>query len=308
LAAVTDAVHAAGGAIFVQLMHTGRASHQANLPPGARVVAPSAVRLASDIWVDPDGNRPASEPIAMTEADIDHALTSYADASALAIEAGFDGVELHAANGYLIDQFLNTASNQRTDAWGGSIANRIRFAVEAARRSAARIGGDRVGIRVSPYGVFNGMTTDPEHEALYGALASELSGLGLAYVHVVDHSAMGAPPVTDAVKATLRANFAGTVILSGGYDRARAEADLASRQGRAGRVRPPVPGQPRPGRQARDQRGADRPGLRDLLHARRARLHRLPDRRGRGLAGTDSARPLPPFAGHAPRRARSHRA
>jgi N-ethylmaleimide reductase len=228
---VTDAVHAAGGAIFVQLMHTGRASHQANLPPGARVVAPSAVRLASDIWVDPDGNRPASEPIAMTEADIDHALTSYADASALAIEAGFDGVELHAANGYLIDQFLNTASNQRTDAWGGSIANRIRFAVEAARRSAARIGGDRVGIRVSPYGVFNGMTTDPEHEALYGALASELSGLGLAYVHIVDHSAMGAPPVTDAVKATLRANFAGTVILSGGYDRARAEADLAAGKG-----------------------------------------------------------------------------
>jgi N-ethylmaleimide reductase len=197
--------------------------------PGARAVGDAS--LASDIWVDPDGNRPASEPIAMTEADIDHALTSYADASALAIEAGFDGVELHAANGYLIDQFLNTASNQRTDAWGGSIANRIRFAVEAARRSAARIGGDRVGIRVSPYGVFNGMTTDPEHEALYGALASELSGLGLAYVHVVDHSAMGAPPVTDAVKATLRANFAGTVILSGGYDRARAEADLAAGKG-----------------------------------------------------------------------------
>ena len=228
---VTDAVHAAGGAIVVQLMHTGRASHQANLPAGARVLAPSAIKLASDIWVDPDGNQPATEPVAMTEADIEHTLDGFAHASARAIEAGFDGVELHGANGYLIDQFLNTASNQRTDRWGGTIANRIRFAVDAARRSAARIGADRVGIRVSPYGAFNGMQADPEHEALYAALADELSALRLAYLHVVDHSSMGAPKVSDTVKATLRKRFKGTYILSGGYDRARAEADLIEGKG-----------------------------------------------------------------------------
>ena len=228
---VTDAVHAAGGAIFVQLMHTGRASHQANLPAGARVLGPSAIKLAADIWVDPDGNQPATEPVAMTEADIEQALEGYAHASARAIEAGFDGVELHAANGYLIDQFLNTASNQRTDRWGGTVANRIRFAVEAARRSAARVGADRVGIRVSPYGAFNGMQPDPDHEALYAALAAELSTLGLAYLHVVDHSSMGAPKVSDAVKAALRTGFKGTYVLSGGYDRARAEADLVEGKG-----------------------------------------------------------------------------
>lgn len=228
---VTDAVHAGGGRIFVQLMHTGRASHQANLPAGARVLAPSAIKLASDIWVDPDGNRPATEPVAMTEADIEATLDGFAHAGRRAVEAGFDGVELHGANGYLIDQFLNTASNQRDDRWGGSIANRIRFAVEAARRTTAAIGAGRVGIRVSPYGVFNGMQADPEHEALYAALAGELSALGLVYLHVVDHSSMGAPKVTDSVKQALRDGFRGALILSGGYDRARAEADLGERKG-----------------------------------------------------------------------------
>lgn len=228
---VTDAVHAEGGAIFAQLMHTGRASHEANMPAGTRVLAPSAVKLPGEIWVDPDGNRPASEPTAMTVDDIERTLDAFATASARAVEAGFDGVELHGANGYLIDQFLNTASNLRDDAWGGSVANRIRFAVEAARRSAARIGADKVGMRVSPYGAFNGMKPDPEHDALYATLAAELSALGLAYVHVVDHAAMGAPPVSDTVKAGIRRAFKGTYILSGGYDRARAEADLVEGKG-----------------------------------------------------------------------------
>ncbi len=228
---VTQAVHAKGGKIFVQLMHTGRASHQANLPDGARIIAPSAVRLEGEIWVDPDGNRPASEPAAASEADIETALESFARASALAVEAGFDGVELHGANGYLIDQFLNTASNKRTDAWGGSVQNRIRFAVEAAKRSAARIGKERVGIRVSPYGAFNGMQSDPEHEAVFEALATELGKLGIAYIHTVDHSSMGAPPVTESVKSAIRKAFKGTILLSGGYDRARAEEDLAAGKG-----------------------------------------------------------------------------
>lgn len=228
---VTSAVHEAGGAIFVQLMHTGRASHAANLPQGARVLAPSAVPLAGEIWVDPAGNQAASPPEAMSEADIERVLDGFAQSAALALEAGFDGVELHGANGYLIDQFLNTASNQRTDRWGGSIENRIRFAVEAARRVAARIGADRLGIRVSPFGVFNSMQPDPELEALYEALSRELSQLGIAYIHVVDHSAMGAPAVPESVKQLIRRTFRGVYILSGGYDRERAEADLAASKG-----------------------------------------------------------------------------
>lgn len=227
---VTSAVHAAGGRIFVQLMHTGRSSHPANLPKGARIVAPSAVALGGDgIWVDPDGNKPAPVPAELTAREIESAADEYAHSSQLAIDAGFDGVELHGANGYLIDQFLNTVTNRRTDDWGGSVKNRIRFALEVARRSAARIGAERLGIRLSPFGVFNEMAPDPAMEELYESLAGELSSLGLVYVHLVDHSAMGAPAVPPTVKAKIRAAFKGTLILSGGYDHARAEADLEAK-------------------------------------------------------------------------------
>ncbi len=230
---VTTAVHAAGGRIFVQLMHTGRASQEANLPKGsgARVLAPSALPLGGDgVWVDPDGNRPATVPAEMTAADIETTIKEYARSAQRAIDAGFDGVELHGANGYLIDQFLGTASNHRTDEWGGSLAGRMRFALEVARRSAARIGAERLGIRLSPFGVFNGMVPDAETEPLYEALAGELSRIGLVYLHLVDHSAMGAPPVPDSIKAKIRAAFKGTLILSGGYDRDRAEADLQAKR------------------------------------------------------------------------------
>jgi N-ethylmaleimide reductase len=227
----TSAVHARGGKLFIQLMHTGRASAQANLPEGARVLAPSAVALPEHVWVDGQGQVPATLPIAMNEEDIEAAIEAYARSADLALEAGFDGVELHAANGYLIDQFLNVASNRRTDRWGGSVENRLRFAVTVAERVAERIGPDRVGIRVSPYGVFNGMTADAETDALFSALAKACGRLGLAYVHVVDHSSMGAPPVKAELKQALREAFGGTFILSGGYDAARAEADLEAGKG-----------------------------------------------------------------------------
>ncbi len=229
---VVDAVHHAGGKIFVQLMHTGRASHPDNLGPGVRVLAPSAVALGETIVTDTQGPVQPPVPEAMTEADIEHTLEHYAHASELAVNtAGFDGVELHGANGYLIDQFLNTVSNQRTDAWGGSVENRIRFAVEVARRVASRIGSDRVGIRVSPFGAFNKMQPDDAMEDLYATLAHKLSDLGLVYIHVVDHSAMGAPPVPATTKAKIRQGFRGTYILSGGYDRARAASDLTEKRG-----------------------------------------------------------------------------
>ena len=229
--AVTDGVHQKGGRIFVQLMHTGRVSHPANLPTGARIIAPSAVQLTGQMYTDSAGMQPYPVPQEMTEADIQQAIAEYVHASRLAIEAGFDGVELHGANGYLIDQFLNAASNKRTDAWGGSLDKRVHFAVEVAKQVGAAIGFDRLGIRVSPFGAFNDMTADSDTENLYTKLASELGKLGLVYIHIVDHSAMGAPAVPASVKQKIRQNFSGYVILSGGYDADRAEADLIENKG-----------------------------------------------------------------------------
>jgi len=228
---VADAVHQAGSRIFVQLMHTGRIGHPANLPAGARLLGPSAIAAPGSMHTDTEGSQPHPTPAAMTEADIEEALAELERAAELGIEAGFDGVELHGANGYLIEQFLNTASNQRSDRWGGSVEGRARFALEAAARVAKKIGADRVGIRLSPYGVFNGMQPDPATDALYEHLAARLGELGLAHLHMVDHSSMGAPPVNPALKRTVRERFRGTYIASGGYDRARAEQDLA--EGRA---------------------------------------------------------------------------
>jgi N-ethylmaleimide reductase len=228
---VTDGVHRAGGRIFVQFMHTGRVSHPANMQAGTKIVAPSAIAAPGEMWTDSNGQQPFPIPAVMSEEDIAHAIAEYAAAAKYAIEAGFDGVELHGANGYLIDQFLNTASNQRTDRWGGSIENCIRFAVEVARASAAAIGAERVGMRISPYGVFNGMAPDAGMDALYERLIAALNGIGLVYIHVVDHGSMGAPEVSPALKAKLRAAFKGKYILSGGYDLARANADLEAGRG-----------------------------------------------------------------------------
>jgi N-ethylmaleimide reductase len=228
---VTNAIHDAGGKVFVQLMHTGRVSHPLNLPKGARVLAPSAIAASGEMWTDQSGQQPFPTPEAMTEEDIAHTIEEFAASSRLALQAGFDGVELHGANGYLIEQFLNTASNQRTDRWGGSVENRIRFAEAVAKASVDAIGADRVGIRLSPYGTFNGSTADAQTDELYLQLAERLSALGLAYIHIVDHSSMGAPPVSSELKAKLRAAFKGKYILSGGYDAAHASADLEMQRG-----------------------------------------------------------------------------
>jgi N-ethylmaleimide reductase len=228
---VNDGVHAAGGRIFIQLMHTGRVSHPANMPAGTRVLAPSAIATPGEMWTDSNGMQAHPIPAAMSEDDIAAAIVEYANSAKRAIEAGFDGVELHGANGYLIDQFLNTASNQRTDRWGGSVENRIRFAVEVAKAVVAAIGADRVGMRISPYGVFNGMAPDAKMDVLYLRLIEELNSLGLVYIHVVDHSSMGAPEVSPELKTKIRANFKGKYILSGGYDVARANADLDASHG-----------------------------------------------------------------------------
>jgi N-ethylmaleimide reductase len=228
---VTNAVHAANGKIFVQLMHAGRVGHPANLPAGARLVGPSAIAAPGTMYTDSQGPQPHPAPVAMTEDDIERAIAEFASSAKLAIEAGFDGVELHGANGYLIEQFLNVASNQRTDRWGGSVENRIRFAVEVAKRVSQAISAERVGIRISPYGVFNGSTTDAETDAVYLALTKELNALKILYIHTVDHSSMGAPKPSPELYRAIREGFSGTILLSGGYDAARANADLTERRG-----------------------------------------------------------------------------
>jgi N-ethylmaleimide reductase len=227
---VTDAVHHAGSRIFVQLMHCGRVAHAANMPTGLEIVAPSALPLQGEIYTDDAGLQAYPVPEEMTESDILSTIEEYAHSASLAMTAGFDGVELHAANGYLIDQFLNTASNQRHDRWGGSIENRIRFAVEVAKAVVNKIGAEHVGMRISPYGVFNGMTIDNHTDDLFERLAVEMQKIGLLYLHIVDHSSMGAPEVKPSVKQKIRASFKGTLILSGGYDVKRADADLAAKK------------------------------------------------------------------------------
>jgi N-ethylmaleimide reductase len=228
---VTERVHAQGARIFVQLMHTGRVSHTANLPAGATVVGPVAKALEGPMYTDAQGMQPHTTPQAMTAADIAHAVGEYVNAARLALEAGFDGVELHAANGYLLEQFLNANVNTRTDAYGGSAENRNRFTLEVARATVAAIGAERVGIRVSPFGAFNGTGAFDGVEAQYLALARELGALKLAYLHLVDHSSMGAPEVPAAFKAQLRAAFGGTFVASGGLDRASAEQVLKDGRG-----------------------------------------------------------------------------
>ena len=228
---VADAVHAKGGHIFVQVMHTGRIGHAANLPAGGRVLAPSAIAAPGTMYTDTQGPQPHPVPEAMTVTEIQAAVAEFVHAARSAVAAGIDGIELHGANGYLIEQFLNTAANQRTDNYGGSIANRARFAIEVVEATAAAIGADRIGIRLSPYGVNGGLTPDADTDALYLHLARELSRIGIAYVHIVDHAAMGAPPVPAAIKAGIREAFTGALIVAGGFDAASAEADLAAHRG-----------------------------------------------------------------------------
>jgi N-ethylmaleimide reductase len=229
----TNAVHTRGGKIFIQLMHTGRVGNTLNLPQGAELIAPSALAMEGKIWTDSKGEQPYDTPREMTLDDIRITIGEYVQAAYNAIAAGFDGVELHGANGYLINQFLDPASNCRNDEYGGDSGRRNRFTLDVAHAVVAAIGAERVGIRLSPYGLFNDMSGTYEGIAeQYAALSAGLGKLHLAYLHLVDHSAMGAPK-PEASTVTLicrefRGAGGGAIILSGGYDRDRAEADLES--------------------------------------------------------------------------------
>ncbi|MFZ4739900.1 MAG: alkene reductase [Bacteroidales bacterium] len=222
----TSAVHKEGSKIFVQLMHTGRISHPLNMTEGSQIIAPSAVKAAGQMWTDSKQLQDFPIPKEMTAEDIQHTKSEFIAAAKNAIDAGFDGVELHSANGYLLEQFLSPISNIRNDKYGGSIENRCRFVLEVVEGVAAAIGKENTGIRVSPYGVASDMPHYPEIEATYKYLTEQLNKIGITYIHIVDHSAMGAPIVPIEIKKLIRNSFKNTIILAGGYDKERAETDV----------------------------------------------------------------------------------
>jgi N-ethylmaleimide reductase len=224
----TDAVHGSGGKIFVQLMHTGRISHPLNMPEGAVIMAPSSIKAAGQMWTDAKQLQDFVVPKEMTTEDILNAKNEYVTAAKNAITAAFDGVELHGANGYLLEQFISPVSNVRKDNYGGSIANRCRFVIEVVTAVAAAIGKENTGIRLSPYGVASDMPHYPEIDATYDYLSTQLNDIGIAYIHIVDHGAMGAPAVPIEIKKLIGKNFTNSIILCGGYDKEKAEADLNS--------------------------------------------------------------------------------
>jgi N-ethylmaleimide reductase len=209
-------------------MHTGRISHPLNMTEEARIIAPSAVKPAGQMWTDAEQLQDFPVPKAMTDKDLLHTKLEFIAAAKNAIDAGFDGVELHSANGYLLEQFLSPISNLRTDNYGGSIENRCRFVLEVVAAVAETIGKEKTAIRLSPYGVASDMPHYPEISDTYDYLSLQLNKTGITYIHIVDHSAMGAPEVPAEIKKLIRTNFKNTIILAGGYDKNRAEADIES--------------------------------------------------------------------------------
>ena len=211
---VTDAVHRQGGRIFLQLWHTGRVSHP-DFQDGETPIAPSAIAAAGKTHT-PSGVKPYVVPRAMTQRDIANAVREYARAAERAWKAGFDGVEIHAANGYLIDQFIRDGSNHRTDAYGGSVQNRLRFLLEVTEAVARVVPVDRIGVRLSPTNPYNDML-DGNPAATFTQAAKALSRFGLAYLHVVE---------SVQVASDMRLHFDGPFILNGGYDAATGAAAL----------------------------------------------------------------------------------
>jgi N-ethylmaleimide reductase len=223
---ITDAVHAAGGRIFAQLWHVGRVSHP-DFHDGQLPVAPSAVRADGEAFTAA-GRRPLPTPRALTLEEIPGVIDQFRAAAENARAAGFDGVELHGANGYLLDQFLRDGSNVRTDAYGGSVAHRSRFPLEVVDAVVDVWGPSRVGYKIAPVFSMLGMS-DSDPIATFSHLAEALSRRGLLYLHVAEpiagpQAVSGAPRVTPL----LRRLFEGTVIVNGGYDRASGEAAVAA--------------------------------------------------------------------------------
>jgi N-ethylmaleimide reductase len=232
--AVTSAVHQQSGKIFVQLMHVGRVAHPDNLVAGAKTLAPSAIPPELEIWTDTAGLQQVQTPTAMSTSEVKQTIQEFADAAQKAIDAGFDGIEIHAANGYLPEQFLNAHTNIREDQYGGSFENRNRFLIEVTAAIIERIGKERTGIRISPFSNYNNMPSYEDVTLQYEHLIKELNKLQALYLHVVEPAAR-ATEEGQALLRSVRELFNGIIIRNGGYSIEKAlealdngQADLVS--------------------------------------------------------------------------------
>lgn len=219
---VADAVHAKAGKIVMQLMHCGRVASAHNKPKDARTLAPSAIQADGEIYTDAAGMAPLEMPEAMSLAEIEQTIIDYGRATRLAIDAGFDGVELHCTSGYLPAQFLSTGTNQRGDKYGGSLENRLRFVLEVLAVMTSEAGAGRVGMRICPGNPFNDLT-DENSEETFRALIHAVNPMGLAYLHVIRMKA-------GVDNIALAGEFDGPVILNDSYDLERGNRALAAEQ------------------------------------------------------------------------------
>lgn len=229
---VTDAVHKAGGSIFLQLWHVGRISHPSLQPDGMLPVAPSAIKPSGRAFIENDSGEgelvPFVTPRALETEEMPYILKQYQRGSRHALQAGFEGVEIHAANGYLLDQFINSSTNRRTDKYGGNVENRARLLMEVVEAVSLLWGEDRVGVRLSPLGTFNDMGDD-DPENTFGYIAERLNDFHLAYLHLVNPALVSieknSPPEPRATRMLdlMRERYAGTLIVAGGFDHASAE-------------------------------------------------------------------------------------
>ena len=222
---VTDAVHAKGGKIVMQLMHCGRIASHHNKPKGSRTLAPSAIQAKGEMYTDAAGMQPHDMPEEMNLGEIEQTIADYGEAAKNAIAAGCDGVELHCTSGYLPAQFLSTGTNRRTDKYGGSLENRLRFALEVLQAMISEVGAGRVGIRICPGNPFNDLSDDNPEET-FRALIKSINPLDLAYLHVIRMKA-------GVDNIALAARFDGPVILNDSYDLERGNRALDAEQAEA---------------------------------------------------------------------------
>ncbi len=230
---VTDAVHAAGGHIFAQLWHVGRISHVSLQAEGQPPVSStSAVAASSTSFAYDDsgvaGQQPCSTPRALPTDEIARVTSDYVQAARNALEVGFDGVELHGANGYLFEQFINEGVNDRDDRYGGSIENRLRFPLEVVDAVSEAVGSDKVGLRISPFGRLSDMGPFPSEAATWLAMMTELNKREIAYLHLSDQHTIGGEGIPDDVVHSLRSAYKGTLMAAGGFDKASGDDAISS--------------------------------------------------------------------------------
>ncbi|WP_324027045.1 alkene reductase [Maribacter sp. BPC-D8] len=229
---ITEAVHRKGSKIFAQLMHTGRISHPDNMPKDAVILAASTLKSAGTMWTDKNGAQ--SYPMAkeMTIKDIHNTIEEFVQSAKNAIASGFDGVEIHAGTGFLLDTFINPHTNLRTDEYGETLEGRMKFTLEVTKKVADAIGKEKTSIRISPYGVFNDMGLYDKTDEAFEYLVSALNKIGVIYIHMVDHSSIGAPEVSVTLKEKIKTTlYQGTYISSGGFDSEKAQWEVDSHKG-----------------------------------------------------------------------------